>query len=163
MKTYSLKELQFHLRRCKKCQLTHNLQKTCEKIRKYAQQDYIRQKEQAVEPQKLARLLVKSWQPYVTGTVDYSLQEQVTEILQLLDPEDQKIIKLHFWKGRTLREITVLLGFKSHNSIRKRLKRAYKILEACLTTKNENHEQLQSDARKSAQKASTERENYHEK
>ena len=148
MKTKSLKQLQFHLRRCQKCDSTHHLQKMCRKIQNYAQQDYARQKEQSVGPHKLERIFVENWNTYIAETADPAFQQRITELLKLLDLEDQEIIRLHFWEGKTDREIAQLMGYRSHSPVQRRFKKILKQIRDSLTTKNEFSEQSQEDTEK---------------
>lgn len=52
------------------------------------------------------------------------LLEQLHKVLDELEDIDRNIVKLKFFEGMSEREIATVVGFKSHKSVSKRLKKA---------------------------------------
>lgn len=122
MSQYSLKQLKKHLKFCKKCQNASLATQLCYKIKTFANQDYIYNKEFPVPGYSLDEELRDSWTACIPPPCEFETQQFVTPLLQELSKIEQEIIHYRYWEGKTLREIATLLGFKSHRSIFERLK-----------------------------------------
>ena len=133
----SLKQLQKHMKFCKKCSESKNSRQLCLKIKRYINQDYCRKNESHKQIEDLESENTTSWVSFISDGSSFNQQELISELLNKLDPINIKIFYYKFWEGKSFREISQLIGFKSKDASFKRFHKALNALKISLPSENE--------------------------
>lgn len=158
MSQFSLKQLQKHMKFCKRCLNSTNANELCPQIKKYINQDYCRNNEVPEPSTKLESINNTSWASCISDTSAFSKQNYIATFLEKLDPINRKIIHYKIWEGKSFRKISQLVGFNSQDTSFKRFHKAIKTLKTYPPSENEFLKSFHAIREKNGQITDIERE-----